>query len=81
MTRDARKRHLAGLLTGIAVLLLSIWPLYPWIGGLSPTVMGMPFSMVWLCLMIAVVFLTFLSIFMADRSDDEALDREYRSDS
>ena len=40
--------------------------------------LGMPFSMFWLVLMIAAVFFTFLSLFMKDREDDEALDREYR---
>lgn len=73
-----RRRHRAAFWVGLVVLGLSIWPLYPWIAGISPQVFGMPFSMFWLCLMIAVVFFTFLAVFFADREDDEALDREYR---
>lgn len=72
------KRHRIGFRVGFAVLLLSIWPLYPWIAGIRPLVLGMPFSMFWLVLMIATVFFTFLTIFTKDREDDEALDREYR---
>ena len=73
-----KKRHRIGFWVGVAVLLLSIWPLYPWIAGIRPLVFGMPFSMFWLVLLIATVFFTFLSLFSRDREDDEALDREYR---
>ena len=73
-----RKRHRIGFWVGFAVLLLSIWPLYPWIAGIRPLVLGMPFSMFWLVLMIATVFFTFLTLFTKDREDDEALDREYQ---
>lgn len=73
-----QRRHRIGFWVGMAVLLLSIWPLYPWIAGIRPLVLGMPFSMVWLILMIATVFFTFLSLFVKDREDDEALDREYQ---
>ena len=72
------KRHRIGFRVALAVLLLSIWPLYPWVAGVEPLVLGMPFSMFWLVLMIATVFFTFLTIFTKDREDDEALDREYR---
>ena len=73
-----KKRHRIGFWVGMVVLLLSIWPLYPWVAGAEPLVLGMPFSMFWLVLMIATVFFTFLTIFSKDREDDEALDREYR---
>ena len=76
MSRGARHRF--GLLVALAVLFLSIWPLYPRIAGIRPLVLGMPFSMFWLVVMIAAVFFTFLGIFAADRKGDEALDREYR---
>ena len=72
------RRHRVGFAVGLVVLALSIWPLYPAIAGIFPRILGMPFSMVWLCLMIAAVFFTFLAVFVADRDDDEALDREYR---
>ena len=71
-------RHRIGFWVGMAVLLLSVWPLYPWIAGIRPLILGMPFSMFWLILLIATVFFTFLSLFVKDREDDEALDREYR---
>lgn len=73
-----RKRHRVGFWVALVVLLLSIWPLYPWLAGIRPLVLGMPFSMFWLVVMIATVFFTFLTLFTADREDDEALDREYQ---
>ena len=72
------RRHRIGCVVALAVLLGSIWPLYPWIAGVHPLVLGMPFSMFWLVLMIAAVFFTFLWLFKADRKNDEALDREYQ---
>ena len=76
--KGLQKRHRIGFWVGMTVLLLSIWPLYPWIAGIRPLVLGMPFSMFWLVLMIATVFFTFLTVFAKDREDDEALDREYQ---
>ncbi len=73
-----QRRHRIGFWVAFAVLLLSIWPLYPWIAGIRPLVLGMPFSMFWLVLMIAAVFFTYLTLFAKDREDDETLDREYR---
>ncbi len=71
-----RWRHLIGFGVGVDVLIFSVWPIYSWVGGIEPFVLGMPFSMVWLCLMIAAVFFTFLVIFVRDRADDERIDRE-----
>lgn len=75
-----RRGHRPAAVLGGAVLLLSIAPLYPYFAGIRPFVLGMPFSMFWLCLMIAVVFLSFSALFLADREQDEALDREYRAE-
>ncbi len=72
------RRHRAGLGTAALVLLLSIWPLYPLIGGVEPRFFGMPFSMFWLALLVGVVFFVFLRIFQDDREDDAALDEDYR---
>ncbi len=73
-----RRRHVVGFAVCLVVLALSIWPLYPWIAGIEPVFLGMPFSMVWLCLMIATVFSTFLAVFIWDREDDRKLDDAYR---
>ena len=71
-----RWRHLLGIGVGADVLVFSIWPIYSWVGGVRPFVLGMPFSMVWLCLMIAIVFSVSVVLFVKDREDDERLDRE-----
>jgi len=70
-------RHRFGFAVAVLILLFSIWPLYPLVGGIAPRVLGMPFSMFWLALMVAAVFVTFWRIFRADREEDEALDEEY----
>ncbi len=73
-----KRRHRAGFWIGLAIMLLSVWPLYPLLAGIEPRVLGMPMSMFWLVLMVAAVFFTFLAVFRADREDDAALDEEYR---
>lgn len=79
-SRPPGRGHRPAAILGGAVLLLSIAPLYPYFAGIRPFVLGMPFSMFWLCLMIGIVFLSFSALFLADRKADEALDREYRAE-
>ena len=83
MTRPSRRPgrgHRSAAALGLAVLGFSIAPLYPSLAGIRPLVMGMPFSMFYLCLMIGIVFASFSALFLADREADAALDREYRQE-
>lgn len=77
LAAGTRRRLAAGV--GLLALLLSVAPLYPRIGGVRPFALSMPFSMFWLVVLIALVFFTFLALFLSEREADEALDREYRS--
>lgn len=70
--------HRSAAALGLAVLGFSIAPLYPSLAGVRPLVLGMPFSMFYLCLLIGIVFASFSALFLADREADAALDREYR---
>lgn len=79
LATGTHRRLAAGL--GLLVLSLSVAPLYPRIGGVRPFVLSMPFSMFWLVLLIAAVFFAFLALFLSEREEDEALDREYRGTS
>ncbi len=74
----ARRGHRSAAALGLAVLGFSIAPLYPSLAGVRPFVLGMPFSMFYLCLLIGIVFASFSALFLADREADAALDREYR---
>lgn len=81
MSRPSRRPgrgHRSAAALGLAVLGCSIAPLYPSLAGIRPFVLGMPFSMFYLCLLIGIVFASFSALFLADREADAALDREYR---
>lgn len=77
-SRRPGRGHRSAAALGAAVLLFSIAPLYPSLAGIRPFVLGMPFSMFYLCLLIGIVFASFSALFLADREADAALDREYR---
>ena len=68
-------RHRRAFWIAIGVLCLSCWTASPWLGAIQPLVLGMPFSMFSLVAAIAIVFVTFLVVFVRDRKDDEKLDR------
>lgn len=66
VTGRAPRRH--RVLLGIVLLALaaSIWPGYLLGARISPYVLGLPFSMVWLVLCIVVVFVALLLTFRGD---------------
>lgn len=75
--RGPGRGHRLAAALGLTVLVFSIAPLYPSLAGVRPFVLGMPFSMFYLCLLIGIVFASFSALFLADRDHDAALDREY----
>ena len=66
VTGRAPMRH--RLLLGIVLLALvaSVWPGYLLGARISPYVLGLPFSIVWLVACIAMVFVALLLTFRAD---------------
>jgi hypothetical protein len=62
------RRH--KLLLGVILLMLaaSIWPGYLLGARIEPYIFGLPFSLMWLVLCIAVVFVALLLTFRADMS-------------
>lgn len=54
----------------LAAFLAVIWPVYSWFGGIEPVVLGVPFSLFYLVLVIAAVFVVMLGLFVwEDRND------------
>lgn len=54
----------------MAAFIAVLWPVYSWFSGIEPRVLGMPFSLVYLILVIAAVFSVMLGLFLwEDRND------------
>ena len=54
----------------LGAFLALIWPIYPIFGGIYPIVLGMPFSLFYLIIVITLVFAVMLSLFLwEDRHD------------
>lgn len=68
MSQSGRAPRRHRLLLGIVLLALaaSVWPGYLLGARISPYVLGLPFSLVWLVLCILVVFIALLLTFRAD---------------
>jgi len=69
--------------TGLAVawFVLStaalVWPVYPWLGNhIEPRVLGLPWSLVWVLLVIAANFAVLLLLYRLRVVDDRELDDE-----
>ncbi|HSN18414.1 MAG TPA: hypothetical protein VLV87_09395 [Gammaproteobacteria bacterium] len=65
-TGRAPRRHRLLLTIVLLALAASIWPGYLLGARTDPYVLGLPFSLVWLALCIAVVFVALLLTFRAD---------------
>lgn len=73
LTRRQRRVYGAVTLFFIIVFFALMWPVYPLFSGIRPVVLGMPFSLVYLVVILAVSFLVLLGLFTwegrADRRD------------
>ena len=67
-TRAPRhRRHIALALATLVAGLALVWPVYPLFGGIRPLVLGLPLSLAWVVLWLAVVFLALLIAFFSER--------------
>ena len=48
----------------IAAFLSVLWPVYSWFADIEPVVLGIPFSLFYLVLVIAVTFFVMLALFL-----------------
>jgi hypothetical protein len=73
----ARRRSLGTRLAALWFLLstaLLVWPVYPWLGNhVHPRVLGLPWSLVWVLLVIAANFGALLLLYWLRVVDDAEL--------
>lgn len=48
----------------LAAFIAVLWPVYSWFGGIYPMILGMPMSLFYLAVVIAVVFSVMLALFL-----------------
>ena len=54
----------------VAAFIAVVWPVYSWFSGIYPMVLGMPMSLFYLVIVIAIVFSVMLGLFLwEDRND------------
>lgn len=63
---SARERRIYGALTlfFVLVLLALTWPVYTLFSGIRPLVLGMPFSLVYIVVVLVVSFLALLGLYL-----------------
>lgn len=69
-TRDAstpyrRTRIIFVLIIGLAILMTG-WPLYPYFSSIYPLVLGLPFSLAWIILWLAVSLVALIILFITE---------------
>jgi hypothetical protein len=70
----ARATQLSLLYFALATASL-IWPIYPWIGNhIEPRVLGLPWSLVWVLIVITCNFLVLTALFRLRVIDDREAD-------
>lgn len=63
--RKRRRRVAVGIFALAFVAIL--WPVYPYFAGVRPFILGLPLSLAWLLLWLAVVFATLAWLYRSDR--------------
>ena len=59
------ERRIYGAVTLIFVgaFFATMWPIYPWFSRIHPLVLGIPFSLVYLVILVLVCFLSMLALY------------------
>lgn len=66
---DVKRRRRIFLAVWIFAGLMVIWPLFPWLGARQALVFGLPTSIAWVCLALAIQFVALLWLY---RVEDES---------
>jgi len=48
----------------VATFFATMWPVYPWFSRIQPRVLGIPFSLVYLVILVAVCFFAMLALYL-----------------
>ena len=65
-----RRRRQAFLAIYLVVAALLVWPIFPYFSGIRPLILGLPLSLAWVVLALAVMFCALVWLFRADQRDD-----------
>ena len=66
-----RRRRLVFAAVYAAVALLLVWPVYPLFSGTLPLILGLPLSLAWVVLALAVMFGALLWLFRSDERGED----------
>ncbi len=64
-----RRRRVVVALVVLAAAVALIWPVYPLFGSVYPLVLGLPLSLAWVVLWLAVVFGALMWLFRSEERD------------
>ena len=64
-----RRRRLVFLAIYLVVAALLVWPIFPVFSGIRPMILGLPFSLAWVIMVLGVMFAALLWLFRSE--DDE----------
>lgn len=63
--RYRTKRILFVIVIGIAIMMTG-WPLYPYFSGIYPLIFGLPFSLAWIILWLAISLVALIVLFATE---------------
>ncbi len=63
---ERRKRRLAFIGVMLAALVALIWPVYPIFGDVRPLILGLPLSLAWVILWLAISFGALVWLYRAE---------------
>lgn len=65
--RHVRRRRLIFLAVWLLAAAMVVWPLYPWLGARGTLAFGLPFSLVWVILALAIQFTALLWLYLGEK--------------
>lgn len=68
---DVRRRRLIFLAAWIVAAAMVIWPVFPWLGSRGTLAFGLPFSLVWVLLALALQFSALLWLYLGEKDLSE----------
>lgn len=68
---DVKRRRWTFLAVWIFSGLMVIWPLFPWFGARQALVLGLPASIAWIVLALAIQFAALLWLYLKEEVDEE----------
>ncbi len=70
---DHRRRRLVFLTVYALVAAALLWPIYPRFAAVKPLILGLPLSLAWVILDLAVIFVALLWLYRTEPQDEEVV--------